>query len=121
MLRKHISRFPWEKEIGKVTFEKMIHPGKLPEPVPDPLPKKIKWKRWERLLGFPCELPDKMLYKFDTETLGALKLQFSNSGKYLAVACTTGQKSRTLIKIFDIEHGDLKVILSGHHDLIHDL
>jgi len=47
-------------------------------------------KRWERLLGFPCELPDKMVYKFDTETLGALKLQFSNSGKYLAVACTTG-------------------------------
>ena len=62
-----------------------------------------------------------MVYKFDTETLGALKLQFSNSGKYLAVACTTGQKSRTIIKIFDIEKGDLKVILSGHHDLIHDL
>lgn len=90
MIRKHISRFPWEKEIGKVTFEKMTHPSKLPEPVPDPLPQKIRWKRWERLLGFPCELPDKMLYKFDTETLGALKLQFSNKGKYLAVACTTG-------------------------------
>jgi hypothetical protein len=54
------------------------------------MPKKMKLKRWERLLGFPSELPDKMVYKFDTESLGALKLQFSNSGKYLAVACTTG-------------------------------
>jgi hypothetical protein len=23
--RKHISRFPWEREIGKVTFEKIWH------------------------------------------------------------------------------------------------
>ena len=71
--------------------------------VVEPIPKKIKLKRWERLLGFPSELPDKMIYKFDTDTLGALKLQFSNSGSYLAVACTTGQKSRTLIKVFDVE------------------
>lgn len=26
MERKHISRFPWEREIGKVTFEKISHP-----------------------------------------------------------------------------------------------
>jgi hypothetical protein len=38
------------------------------------MPKKMKLKRWERLLGFPSELPDKIIYKFDTETLGALKL-----------------------------------------------
>ena len=105
LLRKHISRFPWEREIGQHTFEKINTPKVQPGNVPavDPLPNKIKLKRWERLLGFPSELPDKMIYKFDTDTLGALKLQFSNSGKYLAVACTTGNKSRTLIKIFDIE------------------
>lgn len=89
MTRKHISRFPWEREIGKVTFEKITHP-KHPDVIIEPMPKKMKLKRWERLLGFPSELPDKMVYKFDTESLGALKLQFSNSGKYLAVACTTG-------------------------------
>jgi hypothetical protein len=105
MLRKHISRFPWEREIGKHTFEKISHqkikPGDIP--IPEPTSNKIRLKRWERLIGFPSELPDKMIYKFDTDTLGALKLQFSNSGRYLAVACTTGNKSRTLIKIFDVE------------------
>lgn len=90
MTRKHISRFPWEREIGKVTFEKIIHPQQPGDVIVEPMPKKMKLKRWERLLGFPSELPDKMIYKFDTESLGALKLQFSNSGKYLAVACTTG-------------------------------
>jgi hypothetical protein len=62
-----------------------------------------------------------MIYKFDTEGLGSMKLQFSNSGKYLAVACTLNQSSKTIIKIFDIENGELNVVLSGHHDLIHDL
>lgn len=43
-------------------------------------------------------------------------------GRYLAVACTM-QSSWTIVKIYDIEseHGALKVILSGHHDLIHDM
>jgi hypothetical protein len=31
-------------------------------------------KRWERFPGFPSELPEKMVYKFDTEGLGAMKL-----------------------------------------------
>ena len=62
-----------------------------------------------------------MIYKFDTEGLGSMKLQFSNSGKYLAVACTLNQSSKTIIKIFDIENGELNVVMSGHHDLIHDL
>jgi hypothetical protein len=86
MLRKHISRFPWEREVGERLD---IISSKGPGPIP--IPPKPDWllKKWERLLGFPCELPDKLIYKFDTETLGALKLQFSNSGKYLAIACTT--------------------------------
>lgn len=60
------------------------------------------------------------VWKFETETLGAFKLKFSNKGKYLAVACTT-VSSKTLIKLFDVECGELKIILRGHHDLIHDL
>ena len=51
-------------------------------------------------------------------------MEFSNMGKYLAVACTTAQKSKTIVKIFDMT--DLKseqplVILRGHFDLIHDI
>jgi WD40 repeat protein len=29
--------------------------------------------------------------------------------------------SKTLIKIFDVENGELKIVMRGHHDLIHDL
>ncbi len=41
-------------------------------------------------------------------------------GKYLAVACTM-QKSETIIKIFNVEVGVIKIVLRGHRDLIHDL
>lgn len=47
-------------------------------------------------------------------------MEFSNNGKYLAVACTMAS-SKTIIKIFDVEIGSAKIILRGHHDLIHDL
>lgn len=60
------------------------------------------------------------IWKFDTEALGAFKIKFSNKGKYLAAACTK-ISSKTIIKIFDVENGETKVILRGHHDLIHDL
>jgi hypothetical protein len=36
--------------------------------------KKQLLKRWERFPGFPSELPDTKLWKFDTEALGALKI-----------------------------------------------
>ena len=125
MLRKHISRFPWEKEVGRITFEnieKFRADSSRKDPIDnEPLVKKQLLKRWERLAGFPCELPDLKVWKFDTEALGSLKLQFSHSGKYLAVACTTQHSSKTLIKIFDVEGGELKIVLRGHHDLIHDL
>jgi WD40 repeat protein len=36
------------------------------------------------------------------------------------MACTL-KSGKTLIKVADVETGQLKVILRGHHDLIHDL
>lgn len=67
-------------------------------------------------------LPDLRVFKLDTDKQGALKLEFSNKGRFLAVACTM-QSSWTIVKIFDIEseNADLKVVTSGHHDLIHDM
>ena len=29
--------------------------------------------------------------------------------------------SKTLIKIYDVETGELKMVLRGHHDLIHEI
>lgn len=88
--RKHISRMPWEKEIGRISFAHIE--GKIAQThrKEDNEPLKVKYllKRWERLVNFPSELPDTKIWKFDTEALGAFKMKFSNSGKYLAVACT---------------------------------
>lgn len=60
------------------------------------------------------------IWKFETEALGAFQLKFSNKGKYLAAACTMAT-SKTIIKIFDVETGELKIVLRGHHDLVHDI
>lgn len=49
----------------------------------------MKLKRWEKFLDLPSMLPDTRLWKLDTEAQGVLRLEFSNKGKYLAVACTT--------------------------------
>ena len=96
ILRKHISRMPWEKEVGRVTFEVLDNKVKQRSNSSrkeildnEPLRKKQLLKKWERLQGFPSELPDTKIWKFDTEALGALKLQFSHQGRLLAVACTT--------------------------------
>jgi hypothetical protein len=126
--RTHISRFPWEVEVGRVAFdviENKIRQRSVSARKElidnEPLSKRQLLKKWERFPGFPSELPDMKLWKFETEALGALKLQFSHSGRLLAVACTTQHSSKTLIKIYDIEMGELRVVLRGHHDLIHDL
>lgn len=94
--RKHMSRMPWEKEIGRLTFENIESKMKLKSQTSrkeyidnEPLSKKQLLKRWEKFVDFPSELPDMKLWKFDTEALGALRLQFSHSGKFLAIACTT--------------------------------
>lgn len=36
------------------------------------------------------------------------------------MACTM-QSGKTVIKIADVEHGQIKIVLRGHHDLIHDM
>ena len=82
----------------------------------------MKLKRWEKFLDMPSMLPDTRLWKLDTDAQGALRLEFSSKGKYLAVACTTSQKSKTIIKIYDVTKEEApKLILRGHHDLIHDM
>jgi jouberin len=84
-----------------------------------------KLKRWDKFVEHNNELPTKRLYKYDTSELGCFRIKFSNSGRYLAAACTISQKpSKTVIKIFDIEmteKSEEQIVLKGHHDLIHDL
>ena len=65
-------------------------------------------------------MPNQRVWKFETESQGAFKIKFCYSGKYLAASCTLAN-NKTVIKIFDVEDGNLQIVLSGHNDLIHDL
>jgi hypothetical protein len=65
-----------------------------------------KLRKWEKFAEFPSMLPNKLAWKFDSDSQGAFKLKFCNSGKYLAVACTLGN-NKTIIKIIDCEDGKL--------------
>lgn len=77
-------------------------------------------KAWEKFMDMPSMLPNQVQWRFDTERQGCLRIEFSNNGKYLAMACTL-KSGKTIIKVADVEIGKLIVILRGHHDLIHDL
>lgn len=80
---------------------------------------KILFKR-RRLPEEPCQIPTKILYKFQSSKFGCFKLAFSHNGKYLAAACTQ-ENSKTIIKIFDIDDGTTPYIYKGHRNIIHDL
>lgn len=80
----------------------------------------VRLRSWEKFLDLPALLPDQRTWKFDTEKQGCLRIEFSNKGKYLAMACTMAS-SKTIIKIADVETGKVDLILRGHHDLIHDM
>jgi len=123
--RKHFSRAPWEIEKGLVDYTQELQYGQEEEDnivKPHTLKDDIRLKSWEKFLDLEAMLPNMRVFKFDTDKQGALKVEFSNMGRYLAVACTM-KTSWTIVKIYDVEseHGDLKVVLSGHHDLIHDM
>jgi jouberin len=67
-----------------------------------------------------CIIPDKLLFKFNTDKLGCYSHSFSNNGKYLAAA-VTNLDSITTIKIFNVEDGVLKYHFKGHQQIIHKL
>lgn len=120
--RKHFSRAPWEREVSLFAYQDDEVGIARPEEVAQVISHKddMRLKAWEKFLDLPSMLPDTRVWKFDTEMQGSYRMEFSNLGKYLAVACTM-QSSKTIVKIFDVEVGQLKVILRGHHDLIHDI
>jgi len=67
-----------------------------------------------------CRIPTHVLFRFQSAPLGCFRLSFSPNGKYLAAACTY-ENSKTVIKIFNVEEGELKYTLKGHKNIIHDL
>lgn len=117
----HPPRSVFEQEKGEDITKTLNHIHKEDIPMDDLLIEKDKilLKR-RRLLNEQCQIPNKILYKFQTSQLGCMRLLFSHNGKYLAAACTQ-DNSKTIIKIFDMEDGTLPFILKGHRNIIHDL
>ena len=80
----------------------------------------MRLRKWEKFAEFPSMIPDQIVWKFESESQGAFKMAFSHNGKYLAASCTL-KSGKTVVKIFDVEDGNLQLILRGHNDLIHDI
>lgn len=121
--RKHISRYPWEKEIALYKYSQSKQQvGKLGgvQEVEEDMEVVKRLRKWEKFAQFPSLLPNRLVWKFDSENQGAFRLKFCHSGKYLAAACTLAN-GKSIIKIFDVEDGNLQIILRGHNDLVHDL
>lgn len=121
--RKHFSRAPWEKEVGRYSHEIDYESTVADVPIKTHTLKDDKrLKRWEKFLDLESLLPNQRVFKKETAKQGALKIEFSNMGRYLAVACTM-QSSWTIVKIFDVESENCNevVVLSGHNALIHDM
>ena len=119
----HYSRAPWEKEVCRIKYQEDQEQNVKDQIKPDPTLTQEEHnalKQIEKFLDLDSELPDKMVNKYETESQGALRIEFSNRGKYLAIACTM-EDSKTIIKIFDVEdqkEKNPKAILRGHIDLI---
>lgn len=122
--RKHISRAPWEKEVGlykySQTKQQQARGGGLVQAEEEDMHVIKRLRKWEKFAEFPSVLPDRLAWKWESESQGAFKLKFCHSGKYLAASCTLSN-NKTIIKIFDCEDGNLQIILRGHNDLVHDI
>ncbi len=75
---------------------------------------------WERGFGQPCLIPNKLLYRFESEEFGCFAAKFSTKGKYLAAACSESEK-KCILKIFNVETGVLAAAVGTHQGVIHEL
>lgn len=119
---------PFEKEVSKKDFEELEREAGKPRKLKlggkeeidaEALERAKRLMKLRRLYQEECRIPNKLLYKLPSSKLGCWRLTFSHSGVYLAAACTDDDE--TVIKIFQVEDGDLALTLRGHADLVHDL
>lgn len=87
---------------------------------PDYVKKQRELLKMRRLPETPCRVPSDLLYRFQSASLGCFRLSFSPDGKYLAAACIH-ENSKSIVKIFNVESGELKYTLRAHKNLIHDI
>lgn len=121
-----VSNNVFEKEVPIVTYEDMVRDADLPterlrqhdDMDAEQLAREKRLTSWRRLKGEACVFPDKLAWKLPSSKLGCFRLAFSNNGKFLAAGCTDDE---TIIKLFDVEDGQVAYVIRGHADLIHDI
>lgn len=123
-----ISLNPFEKEVSQKAFEDLekeagksrkLKLGGKEEIDAESLERAKRLMKWRRFYQEECKMPNKLIFKLPSSKLGCWRLAFSHSGVYLAAACTDDDE--TVIKIYQIEDGELALTLRGHADLVHDL
>jgi hypothetical protein len=69
--RTHISRAPWEKEVGLYKYSENLKQqakgGDIFGAPEDDLTVLKKLRRWEKFQEFPSMLPDKLVWKYESE------------------------------------------------------
>jgi hypothetical protein len=74
--RRHYARAPWEREIGDpLDEEQEPHSENL---MPPPHSDGMRLRRWEKFLDQPSMKPNLRVWKFDTDSQGCLKMEFSH-------------------------------------------
>ncbi|KAJ3377505.1 Jouberin [Lobulomyces angularis] len=130
--------FPTDVETGKYTYEHLMDEYLKRKQLTEPMMKNLfnisKTRKWRRLAGQRCKLPNKLLFRIDPGTKGAQCLSFSNNGLFLAVGCVTSPNSTSgknsgyntqnaayPIKIYSVLTGDRVACLEGHQDLVYEV
>jgi len=124
---ERISLTPFEREVGKKSFEQMKREAskktKLNREDPEESEKLERQKLLMKIRRLPyesCEVPKTFYHRFDSEALGCYRLKFSNNGRMLAAAVTEAD-STTLIRIFNIEDCKLIRQYRAHNNIVHHL
>jgi len=88
---------------------------------PEKIDAKLREKliSWERGFGQPCLIPNKLIYRYESDDKGCFAVKFSNKGKYLAAGCSESDK-KSLIKMFNVETGNFVGIIGQHQGVIHE-
>lgn len=76
--------------------------------------------RIRRIGDSDCRVPNEIFQRYKSSDLGCFRLAFSPDGVYLAAACTA-KNSSTVIKVFNVELGELKYTIRAHKNIVHDI
>lgn len=76
-------------------------------------------RRWQKLPGQPCKIPNKVFHKTQFREKGSMNVRFSSDGNYIAFTEVTKDGSILHIQTFPEMREEFTML--EHSDLIHDI